>query len=213
MSPRSDHRTSERIPIRNRVKVMAKGRMVAYTLAINISMGGVLLDAGPSLPVGSRCELAIFNTGAASSARIMAEGVVVRTEANRTAVQFLESLPQESLRALTDRTRLSTWHSVIGAYSDYFRAGQSESLDACERLLGVSRSTYRAVFYTSFATCIPLAILPVWLLRASIPPAPVWAKIALCFLYGGVWLLLIQPTIDLTAFRLIRARKSPGSSL
>lgn len=211
MSSPVDQRASERVPVKSRVKVMAKGRMIAYGIALNVSMGGVLLDASPELPVGSKCELAIFPSEKDSKVRVLTEGIVVRTGAGGTAVKFLNALETERYRILVGLAELKTGNSILEAYRAYFRVGQSEGLADCEKLLGVSKRTYRTVFYSTFSACIPLATLPVWLLRESIPPAPIWAKIALSFVYAGIWLLVIQPTLDLTTFRILRARKSPGS--
>ncbi len=210
MSPSIEQRTSERIPARNRVKILVQGRMVAYTMAINLSLGGVLVAAAPPLPLGSRCELALFTAQNGQGRGILTEGTVVRSDSQGTAIQFLQALPPESFRVLARQTAMNTTRSILNAYRDYFRVGQSEGLADCEKLLGVSKRTYRTVFITTFSTCIPMAILPVWLLRESIPAAPVWAKIAAAFAYGAVWLLLVQPTIDLTAFRVLRQKSAPG---
>lgn len=213
MSTSVEQRTSERIPTKNRVKVVVQGKMVAYSLAVNLSLGGVLLAAAPPLPLGSRCDLALFTPGIQGGQGILAQGTVVRSDAQGTAIQFLEALPPESFRVLARQTAMDTGRSILNAYRDYFRVGQSEGLADCEKLLGVSKHTYRKVFITTFSACIPLAILPVWLLRESIPAAPVWAKISAAFVYGAAWLLLIQPTIDLTAFRFLRQRQAPGPKI
>ncbi len=210
MSNPAEQRTSERIPTRNRVKVIAQGKLVAYSLAVNLSLGGVLLDAAPVLPVGSRCELALFTSGTHAARGILTAGTVVRSDAQGTAIQFLETLAPGNFQALARQSEMSRLRSIFNAYGAYYRVGQSDRYADCERLLGVSKRTYRTVFLTSFSACIPLAILPVWLLKDSLPPAPVWAKISAAFLYGATWLLLIQPTIDLTAFRFLRQKQAPG---
>lgn len=211
MSSPADQRTSERVAIKSRVKVMSKGRMIAYSLAINLNMGGVLLGAGPALPLGSRCELALFPPEKDGQERILAEGTVVRIDARGTAVQFLGTLGEESYQMLLGQGRMSPVKSVVNAYRDYFRVGQSRDLEDCERLLGVSKRTFRTVFYSTFFTCIPLAVLPVWLFQSSIPPIPAWGKIVSSFAYGAVWLLVIQPTLDVATFSLLRTRKQSGS--
>src|SRR6476659_978313 len=61
MKTSAEHRSSDRIPIGNRVKVMSNGKIVAYLVAINLSMGGILLSAQPNLRVGSTYEVAIQN--------------------------------------------------------------------------------------------------------------------------------------------------------
>jgi len=205
-----EQRTSERIPTQNRVRVIAQGKLVAYSLAVNLSLGGVLLDAAPVLPVGCRCELALFPSETQAGQGILTAGTVVRSDTQGTAIQFIESLAPGSFQALARQTEMSTGRSILNAYRAYFRVGQSDRYADCEKLLGVSKRTYRTVFFTTFSTCIPLAILPVWLLKDSLPPAPVWAKISAAFLYGAAWLLLIQPAIDLAAFRILKRKQATG---
>jgi hypothetical protein len=210
MSSPAEKRAAERIPFQSRVKVMSKGRMIAYSLAINISLGGILLTAGQVLPVGSRCEVSILPE-AKGQGLVLAAGTVVRSDTAGTAIQFLNTLGKESLQSLVMHGDLNPAGSFFQAYLAHFKVGQSENLADCEKLLGVSKRTYRAVFWTTFSSCIPLAVLPVWLLRESIPAIPIWSKILLSFLYGGLWLMIIQPSIDLTAFRFLRARKPSRS--
>lgn len=207
MGSPAEKRASERVPFQSRVKVMNKGRLVAYTLAINLSMGGILLHAGQMLPVGSRCEVSIFPSETKGQGLVLAEGTVVRSDTAGTAIQFASTLATESFRSLIMQDDMNPAGSLLKAYRAHFKVGQSEDLADCEKLLGVSKRTYRTVFWTSFTSCIPLATLPVWLLRESIPAIPIWSKILLSFLYGAVWLLIIQPSIDLTAFRFLRIRK------
>ena len=80
-------------------------------------------------------------------------------------------------------------------------------------LLGVSKGTLRTVFLTTFSTCIPAAILPVWLYRAAIPAIPGWEKVLLSFAYGAVWLGLIQPTVDVLVLRMLRTRGAKAASI
>lgn len=212
MNASKDLRASERIPIDNRVQVRAKGRMASYALAINISMGGLLLSAAPSLPVGSPCELAIFLSENLEGKKILAEGTVVRSDANGTAIMFATALDKSLYETFTGMKDTGFVGPIFNAYSNYFKASQSDNLLDYERLLGVSRKTFRTVFLTTFSTCIPVAILPVWAFQQSIPPYPNWVKILACFAYGLVWLGLIQPSIDLTVFKFIRNRKQKTSN-
>ena len=204
MSPMNDQRASKRVPFRQQVKVVSVGRMVAYAMATNIGMGGVLLSASP-LPVGSQCQVAIPVPGGSELERIVAEGTVVRNDASGTAVRFTKTLESSRFDHLLQPAG-TPFGSLLASYRAYFQVSRHQDLADCERLLGVSKRTFRTTFYISFVSCISVAVLSVWLLRSSIPAAPNWIKIALSFVYGAVWLGLIQPTIDLTVFHFLRHR-------
>ena len=108
-----------------------------------------------------------------------------------------------------------SWRNLplIRDYADYFQVSQSEDRTDCEALLGVSKGTLRTVFLTTFSTCIPAAILPVWLYRAAIPAIPVWEKVLISFAYGGLWLGIIQPTVDVLVLRMLRSRSAKAASI
>src|SRR5208283_904606 len=76
MNTHNDQRKFERTPIDNRVQVRISGRVAAYALGINISMGGLLLAAAPHLRVGSPCELAITVDHGSSGKAVVAKAVV-----------------------------------------------------------------------------------------------------------------------------------------
>jgi hypothetical protein len=210
MNSPSELRVSERIATGLRVKVVPKGRTAALAIAANISLGGMLLGAAPPLPVGTSCEVAILVPGTKLGRAIKATGTVVRSDAHGLAIRFAQALQPEVVQAVV-RTG-GSWRNLplIRAYADYFQVSQSEDSTDCEALLGVSKGTLRTVFLTTFSTCIPAAILPVWLYRAAIPAIPAWEKVLLSFAYGAVWLGLIQPTVDVLALRMLRARKVPS---
>ena len=209
----TDLRVSERISIGLRVKVVPKGRTAALAFAVNISLGGMLLGAAPPLPVGTSCDLAILVPGSKLGQAIKATGTVVRSDAHGTAIRFGQTLKPEVVQAVV-RTG-GSWRNLplIRAYADYFQVSQSEDRTDCEALLGVSKGTLRAVFLTTFSTCIPAAILPVWLYRAAIPAIPGWEKVLLSFAYGAVWLGLIQPTVDVLVLRMLRTRGAKAASI
>ena len=212
MNAANEHRVSERIPISQRVKVLSKGRMIAYAMSINIGSGGVLLASVIPLPVGTQCNLAIPVPGVEGSNRIMAQGMVVRSDPSGTAVKFLTALESEKLEALTKRALSPAHQSILDAYKAYFSVSKNKDLADCEKLLGVSKHTFRTSFYISFFSCIPLAILPVWLFRETIQLVPNWAIIALSFGYGAIWLAIIQPSVDLTVFHFLRHKESTHSN-
>ena len=209
----SDLRASERIPIGHRVKVVPKGRRAALAFAVNLSLGGVLLGAATvPLPVGTGCEVAILVPGARLGQAIKVAGTVVRSDAQGTAIRFGQPLGPGVVQTVLRAG--GSWRSfpVIRAYADYFQVSQSEDATDSEALLGVSRGTLRTVFLATFSTCIPAAILPVWLYRAAIPSVPVWEKVLLSFVYGAVWLGIIQPTVDVIVLRFLRRRHTATSS-
>jgi hypothetical protein len=212
MNSATDLRASERIPIAHRVKVVPKGRMAALAVAVNISLGGMLLSAAPALPVGSSCDVSILVPGSGMGETIRATGTVVRSDAHGTAIRFAQDLRPEVVRTVTQAH--GSWRTlpILRAYADYFQVSHSEDKTDCEALLGVSKSTLRTVFLTTYSICIPTAILPVWLYRAAIPAIPSWEKIALSFAYGAIWLGLIQPTVDVLVLRLLRSRKAEAPS-
>jgi hypothetical protein len=208
MSASVNHRTYERIPFSQKVKVVSMGRMVAYAVAINIGMGGVLLNATSPLPMGSQCRLAIPVPGAEGMKQIITQGTVVRSDAGGIAVQFAKTLERDSFDALFKQPAGGIYGSILASYKAYFQVSQNKDLAGCEKLLGVSKRTFRTTFYISFFSCISTAILAVWMYQSSIPPYANWVKVVLCFGYGAIWLTLVQPSIDLTVFHFLRQRQT-----
>jgi hypothetical protein len=208
MSPGAEQRSSERIPIGHRVKVVPKGRSAALALAVNISLGGMLLGAAPVLPVGTNCQVSILVPGADLGQSITTLATVVRSDAHGTALRFAEDLRPEIVQNVA--LLQGSWRNLPGirAYMDYFQVSRSQDGTDCEALLGVGKGTLRNVFLSTYSICIPAAILPVWLYRAAIPGLPSWEKIALSFAYGAVWLGLIQPTLDVLILRMMRTLRA-----
>ena len=99
-SPSTEHRSSPRIPIGYRVKVVTDDQMIAYASALNVGLGGLLLEPTPSLPVGRPCGVAIFLMDLETGKRIVARGIVVRSDAQGTAIQFTKALEQTSRELL-----------------------------------------------------------------------------------------------------------------
>jgi PilZ domain len=208
-----DLRSAIRIPIRHRVKVVPRGRTAALAVAANVSLGGMLLGAaGPPLPVGTRCEVAILVPGAALDQAVRAAGTVVRTDAQGTAIRFARSLQSEAFQAMVRPGVPWLDLPLVRAYVDYFQVSQSRDGTNCEALLGVSLGTLRKVFLATFSVCILAAILPVWLYRTAIPAMPAWEKVAFSFAYGLAWLGLVQPSVDLAVLGILRSRRPKGTS-
>jgi hypothetical protein len=206
MRTSADQRTSDRIPIGNRVKVLSNGKIVAYLVAINLSLGGILLSTQPNLRVGTPCEVAIQS--GAEGGTVLARGMVVRNDDGGTAVKFASALPKSAFETVVAPATASS--SLLNAYRNYFQVSRSKTLENCEELLGVTKTQFRAVFYSTFSGSIGLAVLPVWILRASIPPYPAFVKILLAFAYGAFWLMLLQPSMDLAVFRVLRGKAARG---
>jgi hypothetical protein len=212
MGSSTEQRACERIAIGHRVKVVPKGHMAACAMAVNISLGGLLLGAAPALPIGTNCEVAILLPGAGLGQAIKVTGTVVRSDANGTAIRFAQVLKPGVIDVVTQVPM--SWASLplIQAYSDYFQVSRSEDHTDCEALLGVSKGTLRTVFLSTFTTAIPLAILPVWLYRAAIPGIPNWEKVAFSFFYAAVWIALLQPTADVLILKFLRRRRAASAA-
>lgn len=206
MSGTIESRTAKRIPLGTPVKVLVKGKVILAAIAVNISMGGIYLNAAQALPVGSQCEIAIGLPEGSGAESFLTLGRVVRTGEDGTAIQFAKMLGDQTLDVLARPANTSWGASVVNAYMNYFRVSQSRIGFDSERVFGITAKTFRTVSTVSFITCIPAAILPVWALRAYIPNIPDWAKIIAAFAYGAVWLLVLQPLVDLTIFRALKAR-------
>lgn len=213
MSGTIESRTARRIPVGNPVNVMVRGKVILAAIAVNISMGGVYLNAAGVLPVGSPCEVAIFLPEGSGSESFVAQGRVVRAGESGTAIQFAKMLGDQTLDVIAAPGTPSWGASLVRSYVNYFKVSQSRIGYDSERLFGVPPKIFRSVSTTSFITCIPAAILPVWAFRASIPAAiPDWAKIVAAFAYGAIWLLVLQPFIDLGVLSIIRRRRTATSA-
>ena len=204
-------RTAKRLPAGNRVALVIQGRVILTAIAVNISMGGLYLNAAGAVPVGSPCEVAIYPPDGNETERILAQGRVVRVGEDGMAIQFAKALGDRTLGVLVNPPSLLTGASWLQSYVNYFKVSQSNVSSDCERVFGITRSTFRTISTVSFIACIPTSILPVWIFRAQIPAIPDWAKIALSFGYGALWLLVLQPFIDLSVIRVIRAKASRSS--
>jgi hypothetical protein len=206
MSTTSEARSAIRVHVENAVNVMVKGRTILATIAVNISMGGLFLNAAATLPVGSPCEVAIFPPPGSAGGTLWTQGRIVRTGQSGTAIQFEETLGPSDLMALTSQPAPPARTSLLKAYQAYFAVSQSRIEADCQKAFGISKRTFSTITTASFLTSIPVAILPIWMLRAHIPAVPNPAKIALAFTYAAIWLLVLQPILDLGIIRLVRNR-------
>ncbi|HEX9008954.1 MAG TPA: PilZ domain-containing protein [Holophagaceae bacterium] len=99
--PSNGHRAFPRVPIGYRVKVVTDDQMIAYASALNVSQGGLLLEPTPALAPGRPCGVAIFLMDQETGKRIVARGIVVRSDPHGTAIQFTKPLEAEN-RALME---------------------------------------------------------------------------------------------------------------
>jgi len=199
-------RASDRIPVSNRVNMAPKGRIAFVALAINLSLGGVLLRATPSLPVGSPCELTIHSMKGKDGQRVVREGTVIRNNATGTAIQFSKPLEEKTFNALTGSTDMVNADSIVNRFLIYFRIGNTKGYPDCEKLLGVTKKQYRTVFLSTFFLGIPLSVLPVWAFYDAIVLFPDSIKIGGSITYGFLLFGVVQPIVDLTIFKIIKHR-------
>jgi hypothetical protein len=94
--PSPEERQYRRIPIAYLVKVVAEDRIIVYSKAINLSMGGILVSGHDQLPVGSHCGVAILLATGEAGRRVVARGTVVRTDQQGMAIAFSRALDPES---------------------------------------------------------------------------------------------------------------------
>jgi len=208
MTTPEDLRTSRRIPIENRVQVRTNARKVFNALAINLSMGGLLLSAAPPLPVGSACELSILLPNGHLGNKVLAKGTVIRSDERGTAIQFERAFDEKVCNTIISNQPIALGRPAFGGYFAYFVVSQSRNYAGCEKLLGVTKSIFKKVFISTFFASFPLSAAPVWMIRHDITSAPNWLKIVLAFVYALIWLAIIQPTADLLIFKYYRHKKN-----
>ncbi len=208
MSISSEMREAARIPIYNAVDVNFDGRETLLGLAVNISMNGLLVRGTGPLPVDGDCRVAIaLPGGGPRGGRFLAEGRIVRSGAEGTAIQFAQSLGWDTLDFITGSRRLAGElldGSLLAAYRSYFRINRTRDPRDCQEAFGISSRTFNRVTTASFLACIPVALVPVLAFRAPFQAAPNWVKLLTGFSYGVLWLMVLQPLADLVVFRLLR---------
>ena len=100
MTPPPEERQFRRIPIAYQVKVVAEHRMIAYSTAINLSMGGLLVRGHEHLPVGTPCGVAILFGKGEPGRRVVARGTVLRSDEQGMAIAFSKALDPNSEASL-----------------------------------------------------------------------------------------------------------------
>ncbi len=98
MNPSPEHRRHVRFPIAYQVKLIVEDRIIAYPMAVDLSLGGIRLGGGgDGLAVGTACGVAILLE---DGRNVVARGVVVRVDAQGLAIDFSKALEAASERAL-----------------------------------------------------------------------------------------------------------------
>lgn len=203
MTQHDEFRACRRIPFAKQLQVISRGKAASYAMALNISLGGLLLSAAPSLPVGSSCKLAIPPEGDGRGERLLLEGTVIRSDAKGVAVRFDRQLEETWLRAIAPIPGMPFQTSIATAYLNYFKVSQKPDFAGSERLMGVSPAVFKKVILTTFMACIPLAVLPIWLFKDNFWMMSNWLKVLLSFAYATLWFAVIQPFLDLFVFKVI----------
>ena len=103
-----NQRTSARVPIGYRVKIMADEKDILCPSAINISMNGILVHSPDRLMVGTGCYIIIFVLEDGKETKILAWGVVVRDASEGMAIRFSRILGDQGVASLRDLVRLKS---------------------------------------------------------------------------------------------------------
>lgn len=207
----SEMRETARIPIVNAVDVNFNGHETFLALAVNISLNGVFLRGTGLLPVEGPCQVAISLPLGPQGGRFLAEGWVVRSGEEGTAIRFAQALGRETLNFITGSGREASLvldGSLLGDYLNYFHVTRSRNERDCQVAFGISCKVFTWVTTASFLACVLVALLPVLIFHAQFQLAPAWVKLLSGFSYGVAWLMVLQPLADLTVFRLLRGLKA-----
>ena len=102
MTKKHESRRFQRVPIAYKVKLVVDDRIIAYPSAINLSLGGILLQRREPLDVGSQCGVAILLANGDSGGRVVARGTVVRNDDQGMAIAFSKALDKGSLASLQE---------------------------------------------------------------------------------------------------------------
>ena len=199
-----DHREFKRIAIDNRVQVRADGRAQAQALAVNVSMGGLLLAPGAPLQVGRPCELAISLSNGHEGFAVVAKGVVVRSGERETAFQFLNALDRSLYEKVVARHPAGLGQALADAYVHYFTVSRDEHHPGAERWFGVTGRTFRKVILATFCASLALAAGLAWLSRPLFPPGLDVLKIVLSYGFGWAWVGALLPPVDLAILGLLK---------
>jgi len=93
-----------------------------------------------------------------------------------------------------------------GRLAAYWQVSRSAAHAGAEPLLGISGRSFRRVFLGTFSGSMLGAVLSAWLLRRHLPPGPAWARVAAALACAGIWLVLVQPLLDLVIIKVLGTR-------
>ena len=96
MGTRSNRRAFTHIPIAFRVKILTEDATLASSTALNLSLGGLLVQTSRPLPLGTPCHVVLFVLEDGQEQKILAEGIVVREAADAVAIRFTRLMGDES---------------------------------------------------------------------------------------------------------------------
>jgi hypothetical protein len=99
----SESRQFSRFPISYQVKLVVEDRIIAFSSAIDLSMGGILVSGDHHLTLGTECGVAILLGKGDPGRRVVTRGTVVRVDTRGTALAFsraLDAASADSLRTL-----------------------------------------------------------------------------------------------------------------
>jgi PilZ domain len=195
-----DLRASGRVPVIKPIQIVNRCNIASYALLINISLGGLLLNATSPLPVGSQCQLAIPHAGSSNGGNLALEGKVIQNDSLGVAVQFARQIENSTFESITIQSKLNFGSSIMKIYLDYFKVRGNRNFNEFNNLLGVSPIIFRKVFLASFSVCLPLIIIPVLMIRNSTGLTPNWLKILISISYVAVWFAIIQSFVDIVIF-------------
>ncbi|MBP7616906.1 MAG: PilZ domain-containing protein [Geothrix sp.] len=97
-----EKRHFRRVPIAYEVKLIVEDRMISFPSAIDLSLGGILVDGRSPLPVGTSCGVAILLGAGKPGNRIVTRGMVVRADDRGIAIAFSKALEPGSLESLKE---------------------------------------------------------------------------------------------------------------
>lgn len=102
MTPLPEQRRYRRVPIAYEVKLIVEDRMISFPSAIDLSLGGILVDNHSPLPIGTNCGLAILLGAGSPGKRIVTRGMVVRADDRGIAIAFSKALDPGSVESLKE---------------------------------------------------------------------------------------------------------------